>query len=162
LAAFAAQYRRAPKLDFSDTSRIESFRYLDRLIAAARAHDQRLILVINPYHAQYLDLLKQIGLWPAFEEWRAAVVRTVAASGMPAGAIALYDFSGYNEISEEAVPPEGDLHSTMRWYWEAGHYKSTVGDKMIARLFGRDNSFGIDLTPPLGAVLANNGADAPR
>lgn len=162
LAAFGAQYRRAPKLDFSNTSRIESFRYLDRLITAARAHDQRLILVINPYHAQYLDLLKQIGLWPAFEEWKAALVRTVAASRMPAGAIALYDFSGYNEISEEQVPPEGDLTSAMRWYWEAGHYKALVGDKMIARFFGRDHSFGIDLTPPLGAVVATNGADAPR
>jgi hypothetical protein len=162
LAAFAAQYRRAPKLDFSDTSRIESFRYLDRLIGTARAHSQRLILVINPYHAQYLDLLKKIGLWPAFMAWKDSVVRTVAASRMPAGAIMLYDFSGYNEISEEPVPPEGDLHSTMRWYWEAGHYKSTVGDKMIARFFGRDNSFGIDLTPPLGAVFANNRADAAR
>jgi hypothetical protein len=160
--AFAAQYSHAPKLDFSDTTRIESFRYLDRLITAARAHDQRLILVINPYHAQYLDLLKKLGLWPAFEEWKAALVRTVAASRMPAGAIKLYDFSGYNAISEEPVPPEGDLHSAMHWYWEAGHYKSPLGDKIIARIFGRDTSFGIDLTPPpLGTVVANR-SDAAR
>jgi hypothetical protein len=160
---YAAQYRRAPALDYSDPGRIESFRYLARIIAAARAHDEHLILVIHPYHAQYLDLLKNAGLWPAFAAWKDALVRTVAASRMPAGAITLYDFSGYNAVSTEPVPKEGDHRSTMRWYWESGHYKSALGDKMIARFFGRDPSFGIDLTPPLGPSLAaNNPSDTAR
>jgi hypothetical protein len=38
----------------------------------------------------------------------------------------------------------------MRWYWEAGHFKSELGDRMLDRIFGKPGGipgFGILLEP---------------
>ena len=43
------------------------------------------------------------------------------------------------------MPPPGDTHSEMLWYWEAGHYKSTLGNELFAAMFG-GHKFGVLLT----------------
>ncbi len=43
----------------------------------------------------------------------------------------------------------------MRWYWEPGHFRTSLGDKIIDRLYGGGADFGRDLTPAtIDAVLA--------
>ncbi len=59
------------------------------------------------------------------------------------------------------MPAAGDTHTEMRWYWEPGHFQSTLGDKIIDRVTGRDASFGRELTDQdIDEVLA--GIDAAR
>jgi hypothetical protein len=44
----------------------------------------------------------------------------------------------------------------MHWFWESGHYKSALGDEIIARFFGTKRHFGQELTPStIDAVLAD-------
>ena len=43
----------------------------------------------------------------------------------------LWDFSGFSPYADEAVPLPGDTHSEMRWYWEAGHFKKSLGDRLL-------------------------------
>jgi len=33
------------------------------------------------------------------------------------------------------VPPPGDTRTEMRWYWEAGHFKKSLGEIMLATMF---------------------------
>jgi hypothetical protein len=92
-------------------------------------------------------MLHRVGLWPSFEAWKRVLVRVVEAEGSSApGTISLLDFSGYNDFTTERVPPAGDTRSQMHWYWEAGHYKSDLGDQVIERVYGQHPDFGRELS----------------
>jgi hypothetical protein len=57
----------------------------------------------------------------------------------------LWDFSSFVPYADERVPPPGDVASELRWYWEAGHFKKSLGDLLLARLFdarGTDAPWG--------------------
>jgi len=65
----------------------------------------------------------------------------------------LWDFSGYNSLTTEDVPPDGDSETQMKWYWESSHYKKELGDLVLDRIFDYHHSrrivpddFGILLT----------------
>ena len=50
----------------------------------------------------------------------------------------------------EAVPGKGDRWTTMRWYWEAGHFKHELGGLVLDRVLGRAQAvapFGVLLKP---------------
>ena len=60
--------------------------------------------------------------------------------------VQLVDFSDYDSASEERVPPPSDRRTQLQWYWEPGHFKSALGDRLIAQMLGEDQDFGIPLT----------------
>jgi hypothetical protein len=107
----------------------------------------RLVIFTHPYHREYLDMLWDKGFWPAFEEWKRAVIRVVdKESGEKRDLVRFWDFSGYNAISMEPVPPPGDTHTQMHWYWESGHYKNALGDLLISRMTGGRSEPGQEVT----------------
>lgn len=153
-AIYEAQYRRYLKSDFADPAANEGFRDLARILGTITTRHISLILYIHPYHADYLEMLHHAGLWESFEAWKRTIVHVVAKANQaaPAVPIRLIDFSGYDAYSTEAVPPAGDRRSSMRWYWEPGHYKAALGDRILARLFSSPQdegaaSWGRDLGP---------------
>lgn len=60
-------------------------------------------------------------------------------------------------IACEAAPAKGDKKNAARWSWEAGHFKSALGDILLERMFGPANAdatgFGTALTT--ASVAAN-------
>jgi hypothetical protein len=146
-AEYAARFPRYPHPDYADPDRTPSFRSLREIITTARANDLDLTLMIYPYHAWVMDLLRQNGLWNSFEAWKRALVRVVAGLD-PLQRVRIIDFSGYNQYTTEPVPAPGDIRSKVRWYWEPGHFRPALGERIIDRLYGgRDDGFGHDLTP---------------
>ena len=146
-AIYQAQYSRLPHPDFAQPFRYSSFRYLRRIMVLAAKHKIRLILYIHPYHADYLEMLHQVGLWPSFDDWKLALVRVVESENrLLSTEVPLYDFAEYDRFTTEPVPPPGDHRSRMQWYWESAHYKSALGDQVLARIFGGTKSFGSLLT----------------
>lgn len=144
---YKSQYRHYPAPDFVEPLRFPSFQYLHSIIGLAMAHDARLILFTHPYHADYLDMLHEVGLWEAFEDWKRSLVKVIETEARGgSGNTHLFDFAGYDEFTTEWVPPPGDRHAAMRWYWEAGHYKSALGNEMLETMLGRAARFGIALT----------------
>jgi len=116
-----------------------ALRDLREVIQLCRENNINLHLVIYPYHAHLLEVIRLTGHQPAFETWKRALV---ASSDATPGyePIPLWDFSQINEITSEQVPPEGDRQSKMRWYWEAGHFKRELGDLVLNRVFSfKDN-----------------------
>jgi hypothetical protein len=144
---YRSQYRHYPVPNFVELPRFASFRYLQSIIDLAMAHNARLILFTHPYHADYLDMLREVGLWESFEDWKRSLVEVIgtAARAQP-GKTHLFDFACYNAFTTERVPPPGDRHTVMRWYWEAGHYKSALGNEMLETMLGRVARFGVALT----------------
>jgi len=116
---------------------------LRALLDAAAGPGVQVDLLIYPYHAQLLATFEAAGLWPRFEAWKDVLVAEVAAARArhPQAAIRLVDFSGYGPWQCEPVPAKGS-RAVTQWYWEAGHFKAALGEKMLARLLGADEVSG--------------------
>ncbi len=112
----------------------EDFAAMGALMRAAADSGADLRLVIYPYHAQMLAMFEQAGAWPLFEQWKAAVAAQVAAlrRSHPQARVALYDFSGYGELACDEVPAKAERARSARWYWEAGHFKKELGERVLA------------------------------
>ena len=132
---------------------IEVFRELVRFVRASR-RDVRFF--INPVHARMLIALREAGLWPQYEEWKRALVRVLAEEARESGKpqLPLWDFSGFNTVTMEPIPSEGDTATVLNWFWEPSHYKSATGDLILDRILGYrepgrrlPDDFGIALTP---------------
>ena len=114
------------------------WRDLDGLLDAAAREKTGIHLIIYPYHAQLMAMLEQTGLWPVFEQWKLRLLREVARlnAAHPEARVVLWDFSGYGALQCEAIPAKGDIAHGTRWYWESGHFKAALGERMLERIFG--------------------------
>ncbi len=112
-------------------------------------------LIIYPYHAQLMAMFEEAGLQASMEQWKSLLVREIekVQSRQPSARIRLWDFSGYSSVQCEPIPAPGDTDSTTRFYWEAGHFKSSVGELIQQRILGGAEPFGVALT---AATLAQN------
>ncbi len=112
---------------------------LNNILADAAADGAEIHIAIYPYHAQILAMFEQAGVMDAFGEWKAMLAAQVAAARAARldARITLWDFSGYQPYQCEPIPARGDRKSATKWYWEAGHFKSTLGDLMLERMLAR-------------------------
>jgi hypothetical protein len=132
---------------------------LQAVLDLCQQHRIELRLVVYPYHALFLQSLWQAGLWPEFDAWKRELAQlSHAPSAQAQPAITVWDFAQYNEATSEAVPAAGDTQTQMRWFWEAGHFKRELGDRVLARILApapEDDHFGSRLTPAsVDAILA--------
>lgn len=146
-------YLRRPK-SLHDSSGPSSAALNDfrEVLDLCRRNNISLKMVIYPYHARLLEILRISGHLPVFEAWQRELVHILGEEARRSGGepFPLWDFSGFHEYSMEAVPLKGDRASAMRWYWEAGHFKRELGDVILARLLDTGDSmvgFGVRLTP---------------
>jgi hypothetical protein len=145
-AANARDYVKQPKSVFAGASRTSSaWQALDETLRLASAAGIDARFVIYPYHARILEMFYRAGLADAFKAWKRELANRVGAG---AGACRLWDFSGYNDFSTEAVPEPRDKETATRWYWESGHFKSRLGDLILGQMYGEEPAaFGRCLTP---------------
>jgi hypothetical protein len=131
----AKSYARGSKTIYLPDGRpAPEFLAVERIIATAGQAGIPIRLVIYPVHAHALVLIHQAGLWPAFEAWKRELV--IRVDGARFANVELWDFSGFTPYADESIPPPGDKTSEMRWYWEGGHFKKSLGDALLARIFG--------------------------
>jgi hypothetical protein len=104
-------------------------------------------LVIYPYHAQMMAMFEEAGLEPTMDAWKRLLVREAdAVRGRHPGArVSVWDFSGYATMRCERIPAPGDTRSTTQWYWEAGHFKAALGERILQRILGEETPFGVRL-----------------
>jgi hypothetical protein len=139
----ARVYARLPKSIYRrDSQTSDAWRQLDRLLSMVSKHDVALTAFVYPYHAHTLELFHSAGLWPAFEAWKLQLARILENSRLPGseGRCVLWDFSGYHTYAGEQVPDAKQLDAQMDWYWEGGHFKSTLGEIMLSRMLASDAS----------------------
>lgn len=140
----ARNHARKPKNLFLAGSRTSpSFEGIRDIVRQAIRSDAELCLVIYPYHAQLLLMIDELGLWPLFEEWKRELVHLVEDEARTAtGRRIVMDFSGFSDYAGEAIPEKNDRRTSTRWYWEAGHFKKSLGDVMLDAILRREQ------TPP--------------
>ncbi len=118
---------------------------LAMVMADAHARGIELHLFTYPYHADLLEMLHGLGLWPLLEAWTREVAALAAAPETRAAS--LWNFTGYNAYTTEPIPAAGDNESDMSWYWEPGHFKAALGDRLIAAMFRAPGAGAGDVLP---------------
>lgn len=98
----------------------------------------RLVLYTSPVHASLLATLDASGLWPAYEQWQRDLVEHLETyqAGHSTAQISFFDFSHINTITAEPIPAESDAESTMQWYVDPAHFRTEVGELMLATVAG--------------------------
>ena len=119
---------------------------LRNILELCKAKGTRLIVFINPTRADRLEIIERTGYWPAFEDWKRELVMLTRQDGSGRNSqIELWDFSGYDQYSAEEIYPDG---RTLHWFADSVHYNPTLGDVIIARIFGTgDGQYGTRLGP---------------
>lgn len=129
---------------------------LREIIALASERNFRLTIVINPIHARQTYVYAAAGLWPFYEKWKRDLA--AAAEQSPRrDLVSLWDFSGISPCTAETMPANGDAVLSMRWYRESSHFRRTLGDLVLDRVFG---SHADAVCPGLGLRLETSTVEA--
>lgn len=132
---------------FADGSNTSSqFAAFEHLLRRCVASKTRVIVAINPYHAEYMHIIDAHGYGGMVQEWKQALSRVVARYPRAE----LWDFSQPHAYLSEPPPPAAS-RQPLRWFWEPSHYRRELGEIMLARMLhpqAPDHaSFGQRLTP---------------
>jgi hypothetical protein len=119
----------------------------EEFIASACARKITVRVFSNPRHALGEYMLAKNGHWEAVAAWRSALA-DIASRYQGACDLKLFDFAGFNSVTAETI--EGmSAAAGLANYWEASHYRETVGKLILKRMFAPDATlpadFGHDL-----------------
>lgn len=133
--------RKAPRIDASDGGRTAAQMAVETFLERATREGSEVNLVIYPYHAEIRLMLERLGLGSLFNDWKRRVV--TLAGHYPN--VRVWDFSGISPEILEEIPPRGDRHTLLKYYWESGHFNASLGGRALARILGGDETFGVEL-----------------
>lgn len=138
--------RKPPRIAPVDGAISDDESALDAILkSASTGNRSKVFIVIYPYHAQIRLTLERMGLGGLFDQWRQLIVDVAARHNSAQQTIEVWDFSGISEVTMEAIPQPGDRKTLNAWYWEAGHFKSDLGNKIIGQILGDEKGFGTKL-----------------
>jgi len=111
-----------------------SLAYVGRIVAFCRAEGIDLRIAITPSHVHQIEIAAMLGAGGAAERGKRALVVLLARAQGDRAAVPVWDFSGISSITTEALPPVGS-RAEMAFYWDSSHFKSSVGDLVLDRVF---------------------------
>lgn len=121
--------------------------HLVQFIDFAQQRNIKITLFINPYHYSYLHTLADSQQWTNFQQWKRLLTHNI--SDRYTNNVVLWDFSGFNTITNEKVTIETPSQH-MKWFWEPAHYRKELGEimlrKMTLNLVNSYSYFGVKLT----------------
>ena len=117
---------------------------LQAILELAQRQHIDLRLFISPSHARQWETLAASGLWDTWESWKRQLVELNEQEAAHAGQqpFPLWDFSGYDTVSSEDLPNDGEQR-LMNGYSDSSHYTLKVGQRLVARLFGGADNWGV-------------------
>lgn len=117
------------------------------ILQLCRQKGTDIIVVLDPSHADELELFDHAGKWEALEAWKRGLTALVAQSIEGNNhRVELWDFYGYDPYSTEPIPLR---HTALQWFWTPSHYTHALSDIMLRRIFGTGTTpdYGAELTP---------------
>ena len=109
-----------------------NFEALERFLKFNEQRNIKITMFINPLHVDYLFAIHESGKWTLFERWRKALVELVGEHENTE----LWDFTGFDPYSSEALPRQKKSGKVLSWFWEPAHYKKELGEVMLSRMLG--------------------------
>src|SRR5262249_49865887 len=124
----------------------------DMLRTAAR-FNLELHVFIPPSHARQAEIVRFLGLETLFRQWVHELACMVASTDSERTSARLWDFSGYNSVTTEAIPPFNSK-DRMQWYQDSVHFSRRTGRAIVDTVLGfppselaKDQTFGVQVTP---------------
>ena len=108
-------------------------------------HGINVIVLIDPTHADALEIFDRLGFWQTYEDWKRELVKLTSGYNGPEGLyrVRLWDFSGYNAntigIAKSRTPsqPEGLWFDNL-------HHTQALGNLELRRIFANEEmGFGV-------------------
>jgi hypothetical protein len=114
-----------------DTRGLDELRSLVRYLVGQGV---AVVVVMSPYHADFMASIHQFGLKSTYERWKESVAG-IAGLGNVSTPVRIIDFGCDGRATREPVPAHRDRQTSMRWYWDAQHFKAELGTRMVQLLF---------------------------
>src|SRR5262249_4119735 len=99
------------------------------------------------------EIVRFLGLEPLFRQWLRELACVVASTDSGRKSVRLWDFSGYNSVTTEAIPPFSSK-DRMQWYQDSVHVSRRTGRAIVDAVLGfppsehaKDQTFGVQVTP---------------
>ncbi len=112
----------------------EELEAIKRAVQLSIDKNIQLIIFINPYHYTYLETIRNAGYWNEFETFKKSLTRLLDQYGN--NQVMLWDFSLYSSYTVSSIPKKNITTRNFHWFWEPAHYKSELGELMLAEMFG--------------------------
>jgi len=129
---------------YESTSDINTFTTLEKLIELAHHSKARVEFIIPPVHARMFEVLYSMGRWSDYENWKRnfVLINEKIAQKQNSAPLTIWDFTAYNNITTETVPPYGDKSTHMRWFYDDVHVKPELGRIMLDEMsdYTKDNN----------------------
>jgi hypothetical protein len=122
----------------TDDTKSSKLVYLQKILADCYRENIDVTLIFIPFHARLAESMHAVGIWPFFEQWKKNVVLLNEKEAAKAGRqdYPIWDFTGYNSITTEKVPPQGDNRTRMKWHIDATHISKAAGDLLQDKIWG--------------------------
>jgi hypothetical protein len=104
--------------------------YLRKLIANAHRENVELIMYFTPFHARLGEAMDAAGLWEEFEQLKREVLALNKSESLKSDRpeYPLWDFSGYNAVTTEPVPPLNKPWLRMKYFSDGSHNTELTGE----------------------------------
>lgn len=135
-------FSRRSKTLLCNGERHPAWAYLEEILDQAAASGAKVTLFTHPVHSDSLKGLEYFGLWPVLEDFKRTLTQIADVYDAP-----LYDFTVVSPDTTEAFPKKSVRGDAMTYFYEAGHYRPALGNKMVAAMLseGKRGGFGAKL-----------------
>ena len=126
-----------------EVSGSRGFKYLKEMLEIAKESKIDVRLFIQPTHVYFLEVLKTLGMMEDYEKWQHQLINLVEVVNKkyPDGLeFPLWDFSGYNSVTIDEVPPVEEPKRPMEWYYDVAHFKKSLGDMIQDHIFNYNDA----------------------
>ncbi|MBS0510343.1 MAG: hypothetical protein JSR42_04030 [Proteobacteria bacterium] len=138
--------RKSPRIHPDNGNQSVEYAGLEAFLQDAATMGATVHVVIYPYHAQIRLMMERAGLGQLFTEWKASVLAAAEHARSTNADIKVWDFSGISAETTEPIPAPGDRQTQLAYYWEAGHFKKALGDRILDQILLDRPGFGHLLT----------------
>jgi hypothetical protein len=116
----------------------KAFEAFRELLSTAYASGTDLRMFVSPIHARQLEVIRLSGLWDQYETWlrRMVNISESEASALGREPFPIVDFSSFEGLTAKPILERQDESSAIAWYWESSHYKKSLGDLVVGKIFG--------------------------
>jgi len=121
-----------------------AFEDLKAFLEITARENIEVVVFTHPFHESYWQLLNAVGLAEDYQQWM-QLLRSLI--GQPQFAVSgFWDFSDKSPYITEDFGGSEQRNNALQWFWEPAHYRSELGDKMVAQMLGpackADTGFG--------------------
>jgi len=137
------------------SNKFNSYEIYEKLLKFAYKNNIDLYVVISPYHARKLQVIKLKGLQNKFDNLKRnlTLLNEKVALEFSATPYNVWDFSGYNSYNTILLPTLENKEQQLEWFWESTHYKKKLGDLMLSEIFD-SNNIDIDNKKKFGTKIS--------